>query len=521
MLFVLALMGLGLTGLSVTLSPWWWPPAALTLVLAAIGVHDLLQHKHSVLRNYPVLGHLRYLLERLRPELQQYFIERNYDGRPFDRDVRGIVYARAKGTAAQEAFGTERDVYAPGHEFLVHSITPAHAPEDPPTVRIGGPDCARPYEMALLNVSAMSFGSLSANAVLALNRGAASGGFSHDTGEGGISPYHLRHGGDLVWEIGTGYFGCRTEDGDFDPRQFAERAAYEQVKCVSLKLSQGAKPGSGGLLPGSKVNAEIARARGVPQGETVVSPPYHRVFTTPRELVRFLVRMRELSGGKPVGIKLCVGSRREFLALCKAMLAQEATPDFIIVDGSEGGTGAGPLEFADHLGQPLTEGLLTVHNALTGAGLRDRVRVGASGKVATGADIVKLLIQGADYTNAARAMMFAVGCIQAQRCHTNTCPVGVTTQDPRRARALDVADKSVRVQRFQAATVSSAMKIMGAMGVSDPADLRPDMLRRRTGPASLRSSQELHERLAPGQLLHEAPPRWAEAWEAADPDRFA
>ncbi|MCX3060469.1 FMN-binding glutamate synthase family protein [Streptomyces sp. GXMU-J5] len=519
--FVSAFLGLGLTALSLAVSPWWWPPAAIALALTALGAYDLLQRGHSVLRNYPLLGHLRYLLERLRPEAQQYFIERDYDGRPFDRDVRSIVYERAKGTAAEEAFGTELDVYAPGHEFLVHSIAPRPTPETPPTVRVGGPDCTRPYDMALLNVSAMSFGSLSGNAVLALNRGAALGGFAHDTGEGGISEYHLRYGGDLVWEIGSGYFGCRTRDGDFDPGLFAEQAAREQVKCVSLKLSQGAKPGSGGLLPGGKVNAEIARARGVPEGRTVVSPPYHRAFSTPHGLVRFLARLRELAGGKPVGFKLCVGSRREFLAVCKAMRAQGVTPDFVIVDGSEGGTGAGPLEFADHLGRPLTEGLITVHNALTGTGLRDRVKIGASGKVATGADIVKRLIQGADYTNSARAMMFAVGCIQAQRCHTNTCPVGVTTQDPRRARALDVADKSLRVQRFQAATVASALKIMSATGAATAAELRPDMLRRRTDPVTVRSGDQLIEHLSPGALLDgDVPPDWAEDWESADPDRF-
>lgn len=506
LLLASAVLALGLTAPAVTVSPWWWLPAGIAWALTAVGAYDLLQRRHSVLRNYPLLGHLRFLLERLRPEFQQYFIERDYDGRPFNRDVRSIVYERAKGIAAEEAFGTELDVYEPGHEFLVHSIVPVPEPETPPTVRVGGPDCTRPYEMALLNVSAMSFGSLSSHAVLALNHGAALGGFAHDTGEGGIFEYHLRYGGDLIWEIGTGYFGCRTDDGDFDPEQFAEQAAREQVKGVSLKLSQGAKPGSGGLLPGSKVNAEIARARGVPEGETVVSPPYHRVFSTPRELVRFLAYMRELADGKPVGFKLCVGSRREFLAVCKAMREEEITPDFIVVDGSEGGTGAGPLEFADHLGQPLNEGLLIVHNALTGAGLRDRIRIGASGKVATGSDIVKRLIQGADYTNAARAMMFAVGCIQAQRCHTNTCPVGVTTQDPRRVRALDVPSKSLRVQRFQAATVASAMKIMAATGVSDPSELRPHMLRRRTGPATVRASHELYERLDPEALLTDSAP---------------
>ncbi|MEU5310872.1 FMN-binding glutamate synthase family protein [Streptomyces sp. NPDC021562] len=502
------------------ISPWWLLVAVPVLLLALLGAWDLLQHRHSVLRNYPVLGHARFLMERIRPELQQYFIERNYDGRPFDRDVRSIVYERAKGTDAEEPYGTERDVYQTGYEFLVPSMAPRAVPKEQPRVRIGGPDCARPYDMALLNVSAMSFGSLSANAVLALNGGAAAGGFAQDTGEGGLSEYHLRPGGDLVWEIGTGYFGCRTPEGDFDPAEFSDKAAHDHVKCVSLKLSQGAKPGIGGVLPGAKVNAEIARVRDVPEGQTVVSPPYHRVFSTPRELVRFIARMRELSGGKPAGFKLCVGSRRQFLAVCKAMLEEGTAPDFIVVDGAEGGTGAAPLEFADHVGTPLTEGLLTVHNALVGTGLRDRIRIGASGKIATGTDLVKRMVQGADYGNAARAMMFAVGCIQAQRCHTNTCPTGVTTQDPRRARALHVPDKTARVQRFQEATVASALQIMASMGVTDPAQLRPHMLRRRVDPFTERSYEELYEWLRPGQLLAEPPASWAADWNAADPDHF-
>ncbi|MFJ2956612.1 FMN-binding glutamate synthase family protein [Streptomyces sp. NPDC087270] len=505
---------------AVAASPWWWVATVPLAALGLLGLYDLSQRRHSVLRNYPVLGHARFLLEKIRPELQQYFIERNFDGRPFDRDTRSIVYERAKGTDAEQPYGTERDVYATGHEFLVPSMAPRPVPDEPPRVRIGGPDCTKPYDMALLNVSAMSFGSLSAQAVMALNKGAAAGGFAHDTGEGGLSEYHLRHGGDLVWEIGTGYFGCRDKDGGFDPGEFADKAGHDNVKCVSLKLSQGAKPGIGGVLPGAKVNAEIARVRDVPQGRTVVSPPYHRAFGTPRELVRFVARMRELSGGKPAGFKLCVGSRAQFLAVCKAMVEEGTTPDFIIVDGAEGGTGAAPLEFADHIGTPLTEGLITVHNALVGAGLRDRVRIGASGKIATGSDLVKRMLQGADYGNAARAMMFAVGCIQAQRCHTNTCPVGVTTQDPRRARALDVGDKSARVQRLQSATVASALQIMASMGVGDASQLRPHMLRRRIDPYTVRSYEELYDWLSPGQLLAEPPASWAADWAAADPDHF-
>ncbi|MFF3448397.1 FMN-binding glutamate synthase family protein [Streptomyces sp. NPDC002667] len=501
-------------------SPWYWGVAVPLVVAALVAVHDLVQRRHSVLRNYPLLGHLRFALEALRPELQQYFIERNFDGRPFDRDTRSIVYERAKGTAAEEPFGTELDLYRAGSEYLTPSMAPRAVPDAPPRVRIGGPDCTQPYDMALLNVSAMSFGSLSSNAVLALNTGAQLGEFAHDTGEGGLSEYHLRPGGDLVWEIGTGYFGCRTDDGGFDERQFADKAAHSQVKCVSLKISQGAKPGIGGVLPGAKVNKEIAQVRGVPEGKTVVSPPFHRVYTTPRELVRFLGRMRELACGKPVGFKLCVGSRREFLAVCKAMLAEGTTPDFIIVDGAEGGTGAAPLEFADNVGLPLGEGLMTVHNALVGVGLRDRIKIGASGKVATGSDLVKRLVQGADYTNAARAMMFAVGCIQAQRCHTNTCPVGVATQDERRGRAVDVDDKSQRVHRYQAATVKSALQIMAAMGVDDPGDLRPSMLLQRVDPHTVRSYGELHDWLTPGELLASAPDSWAPDWQAAHPDRF-
>ncbi|MGW5345553.1 FMN-binding glutamate synthase family protein [Streptomyces sp. NPDC004050] len=521
--FLLSLLGLAAAAsvAGALVVPWFWVLAAPLLVAALTAAHDLVQRRHAILRNYPLLGRLRFALEAVRPEIQQYFVERNYDGRPFDRDTRSLVYERAKGTDAEEAFGTERDLYRPGSEYLTPSMAPLPVPPDPPRARIGGPDCTRPYDMALLNVSAMSFGSLSAHAVLALNTGARLGGFAHDTGEGGLSEYHLRPGGDLVWEIGTGYFGCRTGDGDFDEQQFAEKAAYPQVKCVSLKISQGAKPGIGGVLPGAKVNAEIAKVRGVPQGRTVVSPPFHRVYSTPRELVRFLARMRLLADGKPVGLKLCVGSRRQFLALCKAMIEEDVTPDFVVVDGAEGGTGAAPPEFADIVGLPLDEGLMTVHNALVGAGLRDRIRIGASGKVATGSDLVKRLLQGADYTNAARAMMLAIGCIQAQRCHTNTCPVGVATQDRRRARAVHVGDKSQRVRRYQEATVKSALQIMAAMGVDDPSGLRPHMLLQRVDPHTLRTYAEIHEWLAPGELLASPPRGWAADWRAAHPDRFS
>ncbi|MDG3012421.1 FMN-binding glutamate synthase family protein [Rhodococcus sp. D2-41] len=472
-LAVLGVWAVGLLSLLLVfeVSPWWLAATIILLLVAVVGSWDLLQRKHSVLRNYPVIGHARFLLEKIRPEIQQYFVERDTDGTPFDRETRSTVYERAKGVLDVQPFGTERDVGAIGYEFLAHSMRAKAAPAERPTVRLGGPHCTRPYDIALYNVSAMSFGALSGNAIEALNAGAARGGFAHDTGEGGISRYHLKHGGDLIWEIGSGYFGCRTADGGFDPDLFAEKAANPQVKCISIKLSQGAKPGLGGELPGVKVSPEIAEARGVPVGVTVISPPSHSAFSTPLELIDFISTLRRLSGGKPVGFKLCVGSRKEFLSICKAMVETGVTPDFVVVDGSEGGTGAAPLEFEDHIGMPLTEGLMLVHNALVGSGVRDRVKVGASGKVASGMDIVKRIIQGADFTLAARAMMFAVGCIQAEKCHTNHCPVGVTTQDPRRARALDVGDKTTRVYNLQKATVASAQQILSSMGLDDFSEL--------------------------------------------------
>ena len=498
---------------------WIWLAAAGG-AFTALGAYDLLQRRHSVLRNYPISGHGRPLLESIRPELQQYFIERNYDGRPYDRDTRSSIYQRAKGVKDEQAYGTERDVGEIGYEWLMHSTAPLDPPEQPARVRVGGPGCAQPYDMALLNVSAMSFGALSGAALTALNRGAAAGGFAHDTGEGGLTRYHLQ-GGDVIWELGSGYFGARTHDGGFDRGEFREKAAHERVRCVSLKLSQGAKPGIGGQLPGPKVSKEIAEARDVPQGESCISPAAHRVFSTPRELVRFIAEMRELAAGKPTGFKLCVGLRHELLAICKAMVEEDVTPDFIVVDGGEGGTGAAPMEYEDNVGTPLTEGLMIVHNALVGTGLRDRIRIGASGKIATGTDVVKRLAIGADYTNAARAMMMAVGCIQSQRCHTNTCPVGVATQDPKRARALDVPDKTERVRRYQAAVIKEAMRVMASMGVGDPGSLTPHMLMRRVTAAQVRSYAELYHWLEPGELLAEPPVPWVADWARANPDSFA
>ena len=494
--------------------------AVSALGIGALAAWDMTQKKHSILRNYPIAGHARFLLESIRPEIQQYFIDRNWDGRPFSRDTRTTIYERSKGIHSEHAFGTEHDVNRTGYEALMHSNVPITNSPTPPRVRIGGKDCTQPYDISLLNVSAMSFGSLSDNAIRSLNKGAAMGGFAHDTGEGSISPYHREFGGDLIWELGTGYFGARDAEGDFDPEVFAEKAKDPQVKMVSLKLSQGAKPGIGGVLPGPKVTEEISEIRGIPVGKTCVSPPNHRVFSTPIELLHFIAKMRDLSGGKPAGFKLCVGSRTEFLSICKAMVETGITPDFIIVDGSEGGTGAAPLEFEDHVGLPLTQGLMIVHNALMGAGLRSQVKVGASGKIASGSDIVKRLVQGADFTNSARAMMMAVGCIQAQACHTGKCPVGVATQNPRRARAIDVPDKSTRVKNYHEATVAEAVRIMATMGAAHPDDLEPTMLRRNISESESWSYARLYDWLKPGELLNGAPADWAADWKTARADTF-
>ncbi|NLG55580.1 MAG: FMN-binding glutamate synthase family protein [Rhodococcus sp.] len=523
-LIVLAVFLTGSAGLAVGISTqWWWLAILGCLVILAsfLGVYDLIQTHHSITRNYPILGHMRFWIEHIRPEVRQYFIESNTDGMPFDRETRDLVYDRAKGNHGEEPFGTQRDVNAADYEFVAHSLRAKPKPDTPaPRVRLGGPQCSKPYDIALLNVSAMSFGSLSGNAIAALNGGAARGGFAHDTGEGSVSRYHTQYGGDLIMEVASGYFGCRTPDGRFDGEKFAERAQLDQVKAINLKISQGAKPGLGGLLPGAKVNADVAEARGVEIGTTVVSPPAHSTFTTPLELIDFIDELRELSGGKPVGFKICIGSRREFLAIAKAMVARNSTPDFIIVDGSEGGTGAAPVEFEDHVGMPLTEALMFVHNALVGVGVRDRIKIGASGKIATGIDIVKRICQGADFTLSARAMMFAVGCIQAQACHTNACPTGVATQDPARARALVVPDKIERVYQYQKHTVDSARQIVASMGLDSFGQLNPHKLLRRIDAQHTMTYGDLYDWLTPRQLLTEPPLSWQRDWREAAADTF-
>jgi glutamate synthase domain-containing protein 2 len=509
------------------LLPHWpdlWPVAACTGVLSGIGVNDMRQRRHAVRRNYPILGNIRYLVEAIRPEIRQYLLEGDNDALPFSRAQRSLVYARAKGQPSDKPFGTLLDVYQTGFEFISHSLQPAPvaASADFRTV-VGGPQCRQPYAASIFNISAMSFGSLSANAVRALNRGAKKGGFAHDTGEGGISPYHLEAGGDLIWEIGSGYFGCRDPFGRFDPSRFAAQAVLPSVKMVEIKLSQGAKPGHGGILPRHKVTAEIAAARGVPMGEDCISPSRHSAFSTPLELVQFIAQLRELSGGKPVGFKLCLGHRWEFMAIAKAMLETGILPDFIVVDGKEGGTGAAPVEFTDHIGLPLREGLLFVHNTLVGLNLRDRIRIGVSGKIISAFDIIRVLAIGADWANSARGFMFAVGCIQSQSCHTNKCPTGVATQDKWRQRALVVPDKAERVYNFHHRTLHAVMEMLATAGLENPQQLRPHHLVRRISSSEVKLFSELHYYCRPGELLEETAGSrfYLKMWRLARADTFA
>lgn len=516
---ILFVMAVG-AAMALALSAWWWILVLAAAILLLVAVYDVVQHRYAVLRNFPVIGHGRYMMETIRPMVQQYFVERNYDGKPFDRDVRDLIYERANGTHSVKSFGTELEVRAPGYEYLIHAAQPGPIPEGEHRVRIGGPQCSQPYDSSLFNISSMSFGSLSKNAVMAMSQGAARGGFAQETGEGGLTKYHLESGADLIWEFGSGYFGCRDSEGNFNPEQFEEKARHPHVKAISIKLSQGAKPGLGGVLPAEKITPEIAEARGVPLDEDCISPPAHSAFQTPRELMEFISQLRELSGGKPIGFKLCVGMRRDVLGMCKAMLETGILPDFIVIDGAEGGTGAAPLEYEDHMGTPLTEGLHVVHNALVGVGLRKHIKLGVAGKIASGNDIVRRLIQGADFCLAARPMMMAVGCIQAQRCHTNHCPTGVATQDPKLARSLHVPSKSVAVHNYHKATVDEAKQMLSTLGVARPDQLSPKMLRKRVSQTEVMSYAHVFNWMKEGELL-KAPPRgWLEDWNEATADFF-
>ncbi len=516
----LTILSLGL----VFLSLWFWIAFVFFGFFMLVGIRDVRQKRHAILRNYPILGNLRWIFEYIRPEIRQYLLESDSDKEPFSRDDRAIVYQRSKGAEDKRPFGTKEDVYAAGYSWITHSVL---ARSDLPwdcRIDIGNKACKHPYSASILNISAMSFGALSANAISALNKGAKMGGFCHDTGEGGISRYHRKGGGDLIYEIGSGYYGCRNDDGTFNAEKFAFQAKDPQVKMIEIKLSQGAKPGHGGMLPASKISEEIAEARGIPMGQDCLSPATHSKFTTPLEFVHFLQELRDLSGGKPVGFKLCVGHRREFMCIVKAMLETGIVPDFIVVDGKEGGTGAAPLEFANHIGMPLVEGLSFVVNTLVGAGLRDQIKIGAAGKLVTAYDLARTYALGADWVNSARGFMFSIGCVQAQACHTNHCPVGITTQDKLRQRALDVESKSRRVANFHKNTLKAVAEMIGAAGLGGPDELQPKHLMIRQKSGETISGARIYLKMKPGALIDDEVEIFSESyrvpWNNARTDSF-
>ena len=522
--FALSALGLLLGLFSVIAFGVGWPALLLCSLLVAVGIYDMRQRKRSVLRNYPIIGHIRFALEFIRPEIRQYFIESDTEAHPFSRAQRSLVYQRAKGDSDKRPFGTQLDVHQEGYEWMNHSVSPTHLASHDFRVVVGAQH-SQPYSLSVFNISAMSFGALSANAILSLNKGAKMGGFAHDTGEGSISRHHRQHGGDLIWEIGSGYFGCRNDDGTFNADKFAANAREPQVKMIEIKLSQGAKPGHGGVLPGAKVTPEIAEARGVPVGVDCVSPAAHSAFATPIEMMHFIERLRTLSGGKPVGFKLCIGHPWEWFAMVKAMLATGITPDFVVVDGAEGGTGAAPLEFINHMGSPLQEGLLLVHNTLRGVGLRDQVRVGCAGKVVSAFDIARLMALGADWCNSARGFMFALGCLQAQTCHTGHCPTGVATQDPVRQKAIVVEDKAQRVKNFHQETLHALQELVQAAGLQHPNEITAHHIVRRSTDHRVKSLAQMILTQLPDRALLESdlqalPPIYRHSWPKARPDSF-
>jgi len=522
--FFIALAGLCFSALVLVASGQGWIMLLFFAALSAVGVHDLLQTHHAILRNYPILGHMRFLLEFIRPEIRQYFMESESEAAPFSRAQRSLVYARAKGQSDKRPFGTQLDVDQAGFEWLTHSMAPTTIDSPHFRLRVGNTACSQPYDISLFNVSAMSFGALSANAIMALNQGAKMGGFAHDTGEGSISRYHRIHGGDLIWEIGSGYFGCRDDQGKFSPERFVAQAREPQVRMIEIKLSQGAKPGHGGVLPAAKVTPEIAEARGVPLGADCVSPAAHSSFSTPTELLEFMQSLRELSQNKPVGFKLCIGHPWEWFGIAKAMLETRLLPDFIVIDGAEGGTGAAPLEFSDHMGMPLKEGLRLVHNTLVGIGMREHVKLGASGKIISSFDIARTLALGADWCNSARGFMFALGCIQAQTCHTGNCPTGVTTQDPQRQMALVVPSKAERVKQFHQNTLESFKELLQAAGLTSPDQLQAHHFSHRISHTETQTLAQMYPSLSQGALLKDSvaklPEPYKTYWGKASADSF-
>ncbi|REG89943.1 FMN-binding glutamate synthase family protein [Winogradskyella sediminis] len=486
-----------------------WPPIVWLFLLVGplvlMGIFDILQKSHTIRRNFPLLGRFRYVLESIRPEIMQYFVETDTEGRPLNRILRSLIYRRAKGLNDTEPFGTQMDIYHSGYEWLEHSMYAKTNPKsigEVPRLIIGGKDCKQPYSSSLLNISAMSFGSLSNNAILALNKGAKMGNFAHNTGEGAISDYHLKHGGDLIWQIGTGYFGCRHDDGTFNEVTFRESAIRPEVKMIEIKLSQGAKPGHGGILPASKNTEEIAKIRHIKPGIAVHSPPSHSAFSDPIQFMYFIKKLRDLSDGKPVGFKLCLGRKQEFMDFCEAMIYTGILPDFITVDGGEGGTGAAPVEFSNSMGMPLREGLIFVHDTLVGFNLRKDIKVIVAGKIITGFHMARALALGADGCNSARAMMLSIGCIQALQCNTNTCPVGVATQNPSLVKGLVVEDKAPRAQRYQEATIHSFLELVAAAGLNSPAELTRDHISKRVGLYDVKTYHDIYPPIEQGSLLN-------------------
>ncbi len=505
---------------------FYWPPALWAFVIAgpviSLGIIDMFQTKHTIRRLYPVLGHFRFMLESVRTEIQQYFVESETNGTPIPREFRSLIYQRAKEARDTRPFGTIFDVNRTGYEWVNHSLMPKHPTDFSPKVKFGGDQCTQPYMASPLNISAMSYGALSKNAIMALNRGAKIGGFSHNTGEGSLSPYHLEHGGDIVWQIGTGYFGCRTPEGDFNPELFEKNSRRDVVKMIEIKLSQGAKPGHGGILPAQKLTEEIAEIRNVPMGKDVVSPPAHSAFSTPQGLLEFIAKLRELSGGKPVGFKLCIGNHEEFLAICKAMIEHQIYPDFITVDGGEGGTGAAPAEMSNSVGTPLRDGLIFVNNALIGCGIRDKMRIIASGKMFTAFHILRAIALGADTVNSARGMMLSLGCIQARACNTDHCPTGIATQDPSRNKGLVVTDKAVRVANFHKQTITNLVELVAAAGLDSLNELKPKHIKHRVQGTNVKSYADLYPNITEGCLLSEdtIPSEWISDWKEADANRW-
>jgi len=478
-IWTLTLLFLAVIILLILFEGWSYYSLILPVLLLEAVMYDTIQSKHTLRKNYPFLARFRYLFESVRPEFRQYFFEGETDGRPFNRRQRSIVYQRSKNEKETVAFGMQDEPTRVGYEWVAHSIYPKKA--NPETFRtlVGGKDCLQPYSLSLYNISAMSYGALSKTAIMSLNKGAKMGGFAHNTGEGGISEYH-RQGGDLIWQIGTGYFGCRDKDGLFNDELFAERANYPEVKMIELKLSQGAKPGHGGLLPAQKNTPEIARIRSIEPYTDVHSPSAHSAFSNATELIYFIQKLRKLSGGKPVGFKLCIGRKDEFEDIINAMLTTGIKPDFIVLDGAEGGTGAAPMEFIDYIGMPVADALVFVTTLLKKHGLRDEIKIIASGKIITSFDITKAMAFGADACYSARGMMFALGCIQALQCDSGKCPVGIATQDKKLYKGMDITNKSVRVANFHRNTMKAVAEFIGACGFEDPHEVTPDVLFRKT-----------------------------------------